>query len=147
MTAKRCQGRSEAEVSREVMQALALFAGQIDIDRQNTGGGHNASGQYVAFGRPGNADMSGMVCVGPHRGKKFDLEIKRESFNPRRLRGAKRDHFLRQLDRLRRTNDNGGIGLWVRSAENLLYALPRILAGARVVFDEQGFPYLEDDEP
>jgi hypothetical protein len=136
--------RTEAEVTRECMQVLDLFRGAIVLERQNTGGAYNASGQYVAFNRPGAADFSGFFAAGAgtRAGSRFELELKREGFDPRRARGKSRDRFRLQFERLRRLNEAGGVGLWCRSAEDLLDALPKILAGARVEFDADGFPYL-----
>jgi hypothetical protein len=56
-------------------------------------------------------------------GRKFDIEVKREGFNPRRLRGKAREHLDRQLGRLRETNANGGYGFWARDASEVIHAL------------------------
>ncbi len=137
--------KPESQVTREVIQALAAFRYAVDLGRQNTGGFYNPRGQYVAFSSPGNSDWSGMFTAGAWRGCKLDLEIKREGFDPRRARGKERTRFLSQLDRLKRTNEQGGVGFWVSDGEQILSALPKILAGARVVFCQDGFPYLEVD--
>jgi hypothetical protein len=136
------KGKPECQVTRECLQVLELFAGVIEVERQNTGGMYNAEGQYIPFGRPGNTDYLGQVVRGPWRGARLDLEFKREFFDPRRARGKQRTRFLAQRDRMERTNRGGGIGLWVSAAEQLLAALPKILAGARVEFDADGFPWV-----
>jgi hypothetical protein len=134
--------RTEAEVTRECLRVLDYFRDAIVVERQNTGGCYNASGQYVAFNRPGAADFSGVVVIGPWRGRRFELELKRENFDPRRARSKQRDRFLLQVGRLRRLNESGGIGLWSSDAAQLLDALPKILAGAKVEFDDDGFPWV-----
>lgn len=128
--------RVESVVSEHCRQVFAMFA--IDCDRQNTGGMTNASGQYVQFGTPGNADFSGML----RDGRKLDVEVKRSDFHPRRVRGKDRLRFLRQLERLRRTNAQGGVGLWVRDGAELAAALQMIVHGARVEIDDRGFCYV-----
>jgi hypothetical protein len=137
------RGKSEREVTREVLQALAYFP--IEIDRQNTGGMVGAGGGYVPFGRPGNSDYTGMFTGGHYRGCKLDLEIKREGFRPERARGASRERFLRQIERLERTNAQGGAGLWVSDAIQVFVVMPKLFRGARIVFDERGYPYTEMD--
>jgi hypothetical protein len=134
--------RTEAEVTRECLRVLDYFRGAIVLERQNTGGFTNTSGQYVAFNRPGAADFSGFFRAGPRAGYRFELELKREGFDPRKVRGRQRDRFRLQLARLMRLNEAGGVGLWVSDAAQILEALPKILAGARVEFDDDGFPWV-----
>jgi hypothetical protein len=141
---KKPKGKPESQVTRECLQVLELFKTSVRIERVNCGGFHAGSGRYVAFGR-NRADWSGMVAAGPHAGKRFELEIKREGFHPSHARGGERTRFLAQLDRLRLVNASGGIGLWVSGAAQLALALPGILDGARVVFDRYGIPYLETE--
>lgn len=140
---KRPRGKPESQVTREVLDVLRAYRGAVALERQNTGGCYNARGRYVAFSAPGSSDFTGCIAVGPHRGKRIDLEIKREDFDPRKARGENRERFRRQLARLEELNRSGGIGLWVRDALDLAAALPKILAGARIEFDEFGYPYLE----
>ncbi len=119
--------RTEREVLAQVLEALRLYG--IDADRQNTGVGVNPRGQSVRFGRPGNADVSGMLPDG----RKLDVEVKREGFNPRTLRGEKRAHWERQKARLDRTNAQGGVGFWCDDADVLMRSiLPRLLEGYSV---------------
>lgn len=126
-------GRTEAQVLAQVLDALRTFG--IDCDRQNTGVGVNPRGQSIRFGRPGNSDISGILPDG----RKLDIEVKREGFDPSKLRGEKLEHFERQLARLRRTNEQGGVGFWVDDAKELAEViLPELLAGGRVEESEEG---------
>jgi hypothetical protein len=125
-------GRTEKQVLAQILEALLAFG--IDVERQNTGAGINPTGRAIRFGKPGNADISGMLPDG----RKLDIEIKREGFDPSKLRGAKREHFERQLSRLRKTNENGGVGLWTDDAEEFMRViLPLLLDGSSV--EEPGF--------
>jgi hypothetical protein len=139
---KRPRGQPESQVMRECLDILWAYRGAVTLERRNVGGSYNGSGQYVAFSSPDASDFTGHVLVGPHRGKRIDLELKRGDFDPRKARGEPRERFRRQLARLDALNRAGGIGLWVRDAADLAFALDQILAGARIELDEQGFPYL-----
>lgn len=126
-------GRTEAQVLAQVLDALRTFG--IDAGRQNTGAGVNPRGQTIRFGTPGNSDISGMLPDG----RKLDIEVKREGFDPSKLRGEKREHFERQLSRLRKTNEQGGVGFWVDDAKELAEViLPELVAGGRVVESKEG---------
>lgn len=128
-------GRTEKQVLAQVLEALKSFG--IDVERQNTGAGVNASGKTIRFGTPGNADISGQLPDG----RKLDIEVKREGFDPNKLRGAKREHFDRQLARLQKTNAGGGVGFWTDDAKELVEViLPLLLAGASV--EEPGYDRL-----
>ena len=131
-------GRTEAQVLSQVLEALAMYG--IDAGRQNTGAAVNPKGQMVRFGTPGDADIQGLLPDG----RCLHVEVKREGFNPSRDRG---DRWQRQLARLRRTNAQGGVGLWVSDAADLARVLPRLLAGWRVEIDASGFCYVTDDPP
>lgn len=134
---------TETQVLQQVLDALLAFG--VDIDRQNTAGFYNPAGQFVRCGKPGNADLTGMLVSGPGRGRKVDCEVKRPGFNPMKLRGKAREHFDRQLERLRRTNANGGYGFWVTDAEQALRTLERINQGWRVEIDDDGWPFVTDE--
>ncbi len=138
-------GRTEAQVLEQVLQALAIYG--IDADRQNTGGMLNPKGQYVPFGRPGNSDVTGMIpgAWGDASGRKLDIEVKREGFDPRKVRGKARERWERQLARLRRTNENGGYAAWVTDAAHVIKVLEGIKAGYRVVIGEDEWPYLTNE--
>ena len=137
-------GRTEAQVLDAVLAALRCYG--IDADRRNTGAAFNPRGRLVCFGRPGDADISGILPAGwgSASGKALHIETKREGFDPRRLRGAKRAHFDRQLARLRETNRNGGYGLWVTDATQVVHALGRIRQGWRIEL-EGDWPILTDE--
>lgn len=133
--------RPEAEVLKSVLRMLKAHG--IDAARQNTGGFLNPAGRYVACGRRGNSDISGMIPAGwgPASGRKIDIEVKRSDFDPEKLRGKKREHFDRQLARLKLTNANGGYGVWVTDAGQVLAVLDGICGGRQITFDGD-YPYL-----
>lgn len=128
-------GRTEAQVMAAVHQACWLMG--AEVDRQNTGGMTNASGRYVAFGVAGNSDLCGMTnqSWGPLAGRVVMVECKREFFRPPRPPKPgkpKSDHrarWERQLERLRRTNANGGFGFWTDDLEHCLEVLRLLKAG------------------
>lgn len=124
-------GRTEAQVLQQVLDAARALG--LDLARRNTGAGVNPSGKLVRFGRPGDSDLSGILPDG----RRLDVEVKHEGFDPARLRGEKRDHFERQLARLRKTNEQGGIGFWCDDAAEFLEIMRHVAAGARV--DEPGY--------
>lgn len=131
--------RTEAEVLVAVLDAAKAIG--IDLDRQNTGAaqlpGKGGKEQTVRFGKRGNADLSGMLDRGPNAGKKLDVEVKHEGYDPSKLRGDKKVHFDRQLARLQKTNAQGGIGFWTDDAVEFMEIMQHVLAGARV--EETGY--------
>jgi hypothetical protein len=131
--------RSEAEVSAQVVEAAAMLG--IELRRRNVGAMANPKGQVVRFGDKGDGDYYAVLPDGRH----LDLEIKRESFDPNKVGGKERARFILQIAKLSRTNEAGGIGLWVRDAGDFLSAMRKILAGCRVEFDAAGFPWLTDE--
>lgn len=120
-------GRTEAQVMAAVIDAARILG--IDMDRQNTGGFLNPRGQYVACGKRGNADLTGMLPGG----RKLDVEVKREGWRPEKARGEDAERWALQLTRLQMTNDQGGVGFWIDDAERFLVIIRHVLAGARVV--------------
>jgi hypothetical protein len=137
--------RTEAEVARQVVATAGLLG--IDLKRRNVAMFFNPQGRPVRCGSKGDPDWYGQIRSGPLRGMLHEVEIKREGFDPRKARGKERERFLMQLTKLRRTNEGGGIGLWVSDAGVYLAAMRRILAGGvRVEFDADGFPWLTDDK-
>jgi hypothetical protein len=130
-----------------VLDTLKAFG--VSADRRNTGVGENPRGQRVRFGRPGDSDISGTIPAGwgAAGGRRIDIEVKRPTFDPRRVHGQARAHFERQLSRLRRLNAEGGFGLWVRDVADLVRALTRIKSGWRVEIDPAGWCWLTDEEP
>jgi hypothetical protein len=124
--------RSEREVLAQVIDVLRMFG--VDVSRTNTGAAVNPRGQMVRFGTPGDADLSATLPDG----RSLRIETKREGFDPAKLRGEKREHFERQLAKLRRVNELGGVGFWTDDSEELARViLPLVLAGARV--EEPGY--------
>jgi hypothetical protein len=139
-------GRTEAQVLAQVLEAAAMFGDAIEIERQNTGGLTDPRGQYVPFGQKGDADLRGQVRRGPNAGKLLHCEVKKELFDPRKLRGEARAHFDRQRARLVKTNDGGGLGFWVNDAADFTRVLKRALdtPGLRIAF-EGDWPMMEWD--
>jgi hypothetical protein len=136
---------TETQIMAQVVQLLTSYG--VELDRQNTGGTYNDNGQYVPFGRPGNTDLAGMLTSGPGRGKRLEIEIKREGFDPTKVSGVKaKAHWARQVARMNRTNAQGGYAFWCTDASQALHVLKRINDGWRVVLDEQGWPHVTDED-
>lgn len=133
----------ESQVQAAVIAAFAMFA--IEMDRQNTGGMPNPKGRYVAFGKKGNSDLTGMLTAGIGRGRKVDCEVKNPGFNPRKVRGETAIRWAKQIARLRRTNEQGGYGFWVTDASHVVHVMTRINEGWRVVIGEDEFPYMTNE--
>jgi hypothetical protein len=119
----------EGHVQAAVLGLLKAWA--IDVKRQNTGAA-TLGKRMVRFGEPGDPDITGMLPGG----RRFDLEVKAPGKRP----------TPEQLDRLRRTNDLGGVGLWIDDAAELARILPQLCAGARVEIDEDGQQWLVTDD-
>jgi len=140
-------GMPESRVVMGTMQAAALWF--VELNRQNTGGFVNENGQYVAFGKRGNSDTTGMTtrAWGDWAGRKVDIECKREFWmppkppKPGKRPSKSRLKWERQLNRLKTTNANGGFGFWVdcpaQAAETL-----------RMLFQREavGIEFRDDDE-
>jgi hypothetical protein len=139
MTKPRKPGRTEKEVTQQVLDAATLLG--IELKRRNVGAAVNPHGRTVRFGEPGDADWYAVLPDGRH----LDVEIKRKGFDPTKLKGEKKAHFERQLARLRRTNELGGVGFWASDAVNFYFAMQKILDGCRVEIDERGFPWVTDE--
>jgi hypothetical protein len=122
---------TEAEVLAAVLDAAAILG--LDLARQNTGAGVNPAGKVVRFGRSGDSDLDGQLPDG----RRLSVEVKREGFDPSKLRGEKRAHFERQLARLRKTNELGGCGFWCDDAAEFLTIMRHIISGARI--EEPGY--------
>jgi len=137
---------SEAEVSKGCVTVFKLYAWAIHVQRNNVGGFTDPYGHKVHFGVRGQCDFMGMFrnYGGPWDGKMFGLEIKRGDFNPARISGVKnKEHWARQMATMININESGGVAFWVRDSTQLSMVLPKILAGAKIVFDTDGFPYLD----
>lgn len=124
-------GRTEAQVLAQVIEAAAMLG--IKLDRRNTGAATNPAGKMVHFNTPGDSDLTG-VLVG---GRRIDVEVKREDFDPNRLSGAKREHFDRQLARLKEVNDLGGIAFWTDSCDLFIHAVRWCIDGGSI--EEPGY--------
>ncbi len=119
--------RTEREVLAQVIEAAAMLG--LDLQRRNTGAGVNPAGKMVRFGTPGDSDLAGVLPDG----RALQVEVKREGFDPAKLRGKAAEHFARQLARLRKTNALGGVAFFCDDSEHFLTVLRHVLAGARVV--------------
>jgi hypothetical protein len=128
-------GRTEAQVLAQILEAASMLG--LDLSRQNTGAGINPSGKMVRFGKPGDSDLSGQIDRGPNAGRRIDVEIKREGFDPAKARGEERARFEKQLARLRRTNEQGGIGFFCDNSEVFIRVMQIVLRGGWV--EERGF--------
>jgi hypothetical protein len=135
---------TETQIMAQILTALPWYG--VEIDRQNVGGGYSASGQYVRFGRSGDADLAGMITWGPARGKRLEIEVKRPGFNPEKVHGVKaRKHWEEQLERMRRMNAQGGYAFWVTDSLQAIHVLRRIHDGWRVEMDAKGWPYVTNE--
>lgn len=129
------QGRTEAQVLAQILEAAAMLG--IQLDRRNTGMAMNPKGQPVRFGSPGDSDLCGTLPGG----RTIQIETKHEHFNPSKLKGDKREHFERQLSKLKEVNVLGGVGFWADDATEFLSIMRHVLDGASVV--EPGYGPLE----
>jgi hypothetical protein len=118
----------ERDIMRQVTDTVKLYG--LDLQRRNTGGMKNAKGRYVAFGKKGDADWSGMIGS-----RKFDLEVKRPGKRP----------SPEQYARLRRTNSQGGVGMWVDDGAVFARCVPKLLAGWRAEIDAAGDCWITDE--
>lgn len=135
---------TETEIMGQILTALPWYG--VELDRQNVGGAYSATGQYVRFNRPGDTDLAGMITCGIARGKRLEIEVKRQGFNPERVHGIKaRKHWAEQLARMRRTNAQGGYAFWVTDSLQAIHVLKRIQQGWRVEIDSKGWPYVTDE--
>lgn len=125
----RSEGRTEREVMRQVIDAARALG--LDMERENVGVGVNPKGQQVRFGRVGRPDLS---CILPD-GRLCRVEVKREGYEPSKLRGKAREHFERQLAEMKRINESNGVAFWVDDAVEFLTIMRFILQGYRVIED------------
>jgi len=128
----RREGRTENQVLSQVIEAARMLG--VDLARQNTGGATNAKGRLVMFGQAGNSDLTGMLSDG----RRLDVEVKREGWLPSKARGETAKRWAKQLARLQKTNELGGIGFWTDDSEHFLAVMREVMAGAKVI--ETGEP-------
>ncbi len=76
----------------------------------------------------------------------MDIEAKRENFNAAKLYGEARQHFERQLARLKRTNKQGGIGFFCDDPAIFLWVMQIVLRGGWVELDGDGELTVYDPE-
>jgi hypothetical protein len=119
---------TEAEVSAQVVEAARMLG--LTLERRNVGGMTNASGRHVAFGEQGDSDWE---CTLPG-GRRCLIEIKRPGKRP----------TPEQLEKLRRVNELGGVGLWVNDGPTFLRLMPIVIAGGFVAIDDAGIPWVCD---
>jgi hypothetical protein len=126
------RGLTERQVSEQVVAAAALFG--VRMVRRNVGVGLGpTSGQRVRFNEPGDADYSAVLPGGIA----LACEVKSQGFDPARLRGKSREHFERQLRKLRDLNRQGGVAFWCDNVHDFITILRHVLAGGRV--EEPGY--------
>lgn len=125
-------GLTERQVVAQLYDAARAFG--VVLDRQNTGAAVNPKGRLVTFGVPGTPDLTGTLPGG----RRLDVEAKRSDFDPAKLRGEKRDHFLNQIARMRTLNDRGGLAFWVNDVGDFVHVMKRAAEhpGLAVTFDE-----------
>jgi hypothetical protein len=137
----------EGKVLEGTLEALALFGSAIELDRNNVGGMYDQkTGQYTRFGKAGELDIEGYIRRGPNEGKVLAIETKRGGFNPTKVTGEEKERFEIQRHRMHDINMSKGIAFWVRDPAEVVPAIQKILAGARVEIDENGWPWLIDGE-
>jgi hypothetical protein len=136
--------RSEREVLAAVLDAARVLG--LDLERQNTGAFANPRGQMVRCGKPGNSDLAGQIDRGPNIGKVLHVEVKAEGFEPTKLRGDKKAHFDRQLARLRKTNEQGGVGFYCDDAVIFMNVMRIVLRGGWVEIEDDGQLIVYDPE-
>lgn len=136
---------TEKQVTAAVLDAARIFG--LALERQNVGMSFNASGSAVRFGEPGDPDYRTTIPSGPSRGRGLYVEMKREGFDPRKLRGEKAKHFARQLARMKQLNEDGAMAFWVDNGPDASRVFQRLMLDSPlwVEFDANGFPYLCDD--
>jgi hypothetical protein len=118
--------RTEAEVSHQIVEAAQMLG--IELKRRNVGAFANPKGQMVRCGQPGDADYEAVLPDG----RVLRCEIKREDFDPLKLKGEKKSHFDRQLAELQRVNDSNGVAFWVADSVEFLTIMRHVLAGAKI---------------
>lgn len=131
--------RTEAEVSAQVVEAAQALG--IELKRRNVGAFTNPAGRLVRCGEPGDSDWTADLPGG----RSLHLEIKKESFDPTKVRGNEKARFDRQLAKLRKANECGAVGMWVRDSADFLHAMRRVLEGWKVEIDEQGYCWVTND--
>jgi hypothetical protein len=119
-------GATEKQVAEQVLQAASMLG--IELKRRNVGGFTNARGQYVPCADKHDADYYAVLPDGRH----LDLELKREGFDPARVRGEERERFDGQLARLRETNVRGGVGFFCDNSEVFIRVMQIVLRGGWV---------------
>lgn len=117
----------------QIAQALALVGLADYVRRQNTGAawlpGRNGQPQLVRFGTPGGSDFQGPI---PPTGRFLAIEAKRSGQKPTAAQWAY----------LRRVNQAGGVGFYYDGRGDLVEQLRAIVAGGRVVIDDDGQQWL-----
>ena len=134
--------RTEAAVQREALKLWRAYG--IVLRRTNTRvvtlPGKGGKLRPVFFGEAGDPDSAGCLPDGRYCG----CEYKREGWRPDRVYGKALERWRRQLARLREINASGGVGLWLNQPEIVHSIAPKLLAGARVVIDDAGWPWVEE---
>lgn len=131
-------GPTEKQFTVQVLEAARCYG--ITLERRNVGGLRNGSGKYVSFGIPGDPDWQATL---PPHGRLLGIEVKRPGFQPTKLRGKAREHFLRQITRMSILNGQRAACWWVADVDDMLNGL-RILTedpDATITFDPDFTPH------
>lgn len=134
-------GLTEKQVTGQVLDAARIF--DIEIERRNVAMFIGASGRPVRCGEPGDSDWYSLAVErGPNWGRALAVEIKRERWDPRKVRGKHADRWRLQLGKLRDLNRRGGLGIWLRDAEGAMDFFRAVAQepGLAIDFDSDGFP-------
>lgn len=100
----------------------------LRIWRQNTGAATDQNGRLVRFGRPGAADLSGILTVTDHAsGRRYGIRLEIEVKSARGRQSPAQRAFQRM------TEAYGGIYILARSVPDVMIALARATAPRRPV--------------
>lgn len=134
-------GLTEKQVTGQVEDAARIFG--VEIKRRNVAMFRNAAGRPVKCGEAGDSDWYSLAVErGPNRGRALAVEIKRESFDPRKVRGKDAKRWALQLGKLRELNRRGGLGIWLNNAQAAMDFFRAVAQerGLAIDFDSDGFP-------
>lgn len=112
-----CSAPTETQLLGQAVEAARMFG--VVLERSNTGMALNPKGQPVRFGTPGDPDLRGTLPSG----RAVHVELKRPGFDPAKLRGAKLEHFRRQLGRMTELNGRGAAAWWASDVADVVRGL------------------------
>jgi hypothetical protein len=112
---------TETQLIGQLVEAALMFG--VVLERSNVAAFTNPNGQMVRCGVKGDPDLRGALRS---TGRALRVEVKRPGFDPAKLRGKDRAHFLNQIERMEELNARGEVAFWVSSVDEFLVAM-RIL--------------------